>query len=124
MSKQLVNIGLIGMGTVGAGVVEIFQTKYPLLEKKAGAGLRLKRICDKRFEKKQPEGIEKFSLLTTDITEVLNDRDIDIVVELIGGIEPARRIILAALDKGKHVVTANKAVLAYHGREIFETAKK
>ena len=73
--KKIVNIGLIGMGTVGAGVVDILQKKYSFIEDKVGTQIRLKRICDKKFEKKKPSGID-YSLLTTDISEVINDPEI------------------------------------------------
>ncbi|RLD18938.1 MAG: homoserine dehydrogenase [Caldiserica bacterium] len=118
-----VNIGIIGMGTVGESVFNIIRDRYDFFEVKIGTPIRIKKICDKKFERKKPEGID-FSLLTTEIQDVINDEEIDIVVELIGGIEPARRIILASLDKGKHVVTANKAVLASHFKEIFKKVKE
>lgn len=119
---KVVNIGIIGMGTVGTGVFEIMKKNYSYLEERIGSRIRIKKICDRRFESKKPEGID-FSLLTTNIEDVINDEEIDVVVELIGGIEPARRLILAALDRGKHVVTANKAVLSNYWREIFEKVK-
>jgi len=121
--RKVVNIGIIGMGTVGTGVFEILKRLYSHLEERVGSQIRIKKICDRKFENKKPEGID-FSLLTTNIEDVINDEEIDVVVELIGGIEPARRIILASLDKGKHVVTANKAVLSNYWREIFEKVKK
>lgn len=123
MKNTPVNIGIIGFGTVGVGTVRILLQKRRELEKRIGFPLILKRIADIDIEKnrgiKLPEG-----LLVRDFRTILDDPDIHIVVELIGGINPAREIILEAIKKGKHVVTANKALLAISGDVIFNTAMK
>ena len=116
-----INVGLIGFGTVGAGVVKILQERKRFLKEKIGANILLKKICDKNIALKRPVRVDK-SLLTANVNEILNDPQIDIVVELIGGIKPAGDFIRQALLKGKHVVTANKALLAEEGKELFNLA--
>ncbi len=107
-------IALIGFGNIGAGVVE-------LLYQKGIAGLELSRVVDKDLERKRPVTVPA-NYLSRDWHEAVNDPDIDIVVELIGGIEPARSVLLAALQNGKDVVTANKMLLAQDGQRIFQMA--
>jgi len=116
-----INLGILGLGTVGSGVVKLIQEHADLLSRKIGASLRIKRIADLDLE--TPRGIKlDRSLLTTDGNEVVEDKEIQIVVELIGGIEAARDFSLKALRNGKHLVTANKALLALHGQEIYWAA--
>jgi len=116
-----INLGILGLGTVGSGVVKLIQEHADLLSRKIGACLRIKRIADLDLE--TPRGIKlDRSLLTTDGNEVVEDKEIQIVVELIGGIEAARGFSLKALRNGKHLVTANKALLALHGQEIYWAA--
>jgi homoserine dehydrogenase len=116
-----VNVGLIGFGTVGAGVARALLEKGRLLEERVGARLVLRRVCDKDFRRRR--GVRLPSrLTTTDPSKILRDPEIHIVVELIGGLEPARTLILEALRRGKPVVTANKALLAHAGRELFTAA--
>lgn len=116
-----INIGLIGFGNVGMGVVKILQQRKSLLAQKIGVEIVIKKICDKDLGKKRDVSIDK-ALLTSNAHEIINDPQIDIIVELMGGINPAKEFILAALKKGKHVVTANKALLAEHGNELFSEA--
>lgn len=113
-------VGLIGLGTVGSGVAKILLEKGDLLAKRVGTPIILKRIVDKYPEKVKLMVPEK--LLSTNIHDIFDDDDISIVVELIGGHEPALSFILKAIERGKHVVTANKALLATHGKEIFTAA--
>lgn len=116
-----INLGILGLGTVGSGVVKLIQEHADLLSKKIGASLCIKKIADLNLE--SPRGIKlDRSLLTTDGNEVVEDKEIQIVVELIGGIEAARDFSLKALRNGKHLVTANKALLALHGQEIYWAA--
>ena len=116
-----INLGILGLGTVGSGVVKLIQEHADLLSKKIGASLCIKKIADLDLE--SPRGIKlDRSLLTTDGNEVVEDKEIQIVVELIGGIEAARDFSLKALRNGKHLVTANKALLALHGQEIYWAA--
>jgi homoserine dehydrogenase len=116
-----IKIGLIGFGTIGTGVVKILQKNSAVIRQRLGASLELKRIADLDILSARDVTVRR-DLLTTNAAQVLDDPGIDIVVELMGGIEPARKFILRALKNGKHVVTANKALLAEHGDEIFMTA--
>ncbi len=112
-------IGVIGLGTVGFGVVDILTQQKKRLEKLIQEEVVVKYGCALN-EVTLPEGI----IYTQDFHDVLNDNEVDVVVELIGGTTIAKTIILEALKKGKHVVTANKALIAHDGQEIFETAMK
>ena len=115
MQKEVVNVGLIGLGTVGSGVVKVL---------KDFDGINIKRIAVKNINKKR--NIDNFdtSVLTTDPFEVVNDKDIDIVVEVIGGIDPAYELLVTAVNNGKHIVTANKELLAKKGEPLFKLAKE
>ena len=121
--KKMISIGLIGFGTVGTGVVKLLQENGDLIAGRLGAEIRLQRIADIDIRKSRGIQVDE-ALLTTDAADILNDPGIDIVVELMGGYEPARTFILAAMTQGKHVVTANKALLATHGDEIFRSAMR
>ncbi|PIQ90948.1 MAG: homoserine dehydrogenase [Candidatus Omnitrophica bacterium CG11_big_fil_rev_8_21_14_0_20_41_12] len=116
-----ISIGIIGFGNIGCGVVKILQQRKSLLAQKIGVDIVIKKICDKDISTKRDVTVDK-SLLSRDVNEIINDPQIDIIVELIGGINPAKEFILAALKKGKHVVTANKALLAECGNELFSEA--
>lgn len=120
---RAVNIGLIGLGTVGTGVAKILTENQDVLLKKVGVPLVLKKIADRNLSRPRPVDLTDISL-TEDAQEVINDPDIDIIIEVIGGYEPAKTFILSAIKKKKHVVTANKALLALHGEEIFATARQ
>ncbi|MFB3895870.1 MAG: homoserine dehydrogenase [bacterium] len=116
-----INIGLIGFGTIGCGVVKVLSEKTDKLAQSAGTELHLKWVCDIDLSRAREVEVDP-SKLTTDAKQVLNDPEVDIVIELIGGIHPALEFILTALKNKKHVVTANKALLAEHGTEIFTAA--
>jgi homoserine dehydrogenase len=116
-----INIGLIGFGNIGSGVVKILHERKALLTEKIGIEIDIKKICDKDLSSKRNVSVDK-SLLTRDPDSVINDPQIDIVVELVGGIHPAKEFIVAALKKGKNVVTANKALLAHFASELFALA--
>ncbi|GAK61445.1 homoserine dehydrogenase [Candidatus Vecturithrix granuli] len=118
---EKVTIGVLGFGTVGTGVVKTLRDHQAGLRAKTGMAFDLKKIADLDITTKRIVNVEP-NLLTTDAYQILNDPEIQIVVELIGGYEPARTFILEALQRGKHVVTANKALLAVHGQELFEAA--
>jgi homoserine dehydrogenase len=119
-----VRIGLLGLGTVGAGVVKIFQTRRETLEERAGGRLSLAAVADADLTRPR-EGLDLRALpMVGDAARVLDDPSIQVVVELIGGLEPARTFILRALAAGKHVVTANKALLAHHGAELYDEARR
>lgn len=119
--KDIYNVGLIGFGTIGAGVVETFNRNLNLMEQKVGAKIKLKRIVDLDIKTDRGVAVDK-NVLSTNINDILEDPEIDIVIELIGGYEPAKTFILKAMNHGKHVVTANKALLAKHWEEILKTA--
>jgi homoserine dehydrogenase len=116
-----INIGLIGFGNVGSAVVKILRQRKTLLMEKMGLEINVKKICDKDIISKRDIKIDK-SLLTRDARRIIDDPQIDIVVELIGGIHPAKEYIIEALKKGKNVVTANKALLAQEGTLLFAEA--
>ena len=118
-----IKVGIIGFGTVGASVVRIINENNAKVSRRAGGKIIVTRIADKDITTNRGIKIDK-KMLTTDAYKVINDPEIDIVVELIGGVEPAHKFIIDALNNGKHVVTANKAVLAKYWEEIMETAKK
>ena len=120
---NVVNIGLIGAGTVGCGVVKILFENNGLIQKRTGIKINIKKIADIDINRKRPVKIPK-ELFTTDAWQVINDPDIPIIVELIGGTKIAKDFVMGALNNKKHVVTANKALLAHHGKEIFATATK
>lgn len=119
--KQI-RIGLIGFGTVGSGLARTLYEQKERLRQKTGAGVVLTRVADICITS-LPEEYSDVTL-TRDAGDIFNDPEIDIVVELIGGMEPARTFLLTAIAKGKHVVTANKALLSVHGKEIFDAAAK
>lgn len=116
-----ISIGLIGFGTVGSGVVKILSENRDILEARVGLPIRIKRIADLDITTPREVQVDP-SLLTTDARSLLEDPEISIVVEAVGGYEPARTFILDAIRNGKPVVTANKALLAEHGPEIFRAA--
>lgn len=118
---QTVPIGMIGLGNVGTGVVRILQQQGELIAARLGARLELKRVVTRHPDR--PRAVQlPGGCLSGEVSAVLDDPDIAIIVELIGGYEPARTYVLEALQRGKHVVTANKALLAQHGQEIFRAA--
>lgn len=118
-----IKVGLIGFGTVGTGVVTILQKNSKLIERRMGARLILKRIAD--IDLKTDRGVKlKPGVLTRRAEDVIRDPEIDIIMELIGGAEPAKTFILQAIRNKKHIVTANKALLALHGDEIFREAHR
>ena len=118
-----ITIGVIGFGTVGEGVIRALLTKPQFLKQKLGVRLVLKAVCDSDPRRKRELRLMP-NILTSDVNKILHDPDIQIVVELIGGIRPAKEFILEAFRRGKHVVTANKALLAECGEEIFEAARR
>ncbi|MBI3636801.1 MAG: homoserine dehydrogenase [Candidatus Rokubacteria bacterium] len=119
-----VGLGLLGLGTVGAGVVKLLESQRATLEERVGGRLALRSIADLDLTTAR-EGLDLKKLpLGNDAAHVLDDPRIQIVIELIGGLEPARSFILRALAAGKHVVTANKALLAHHGAELYAEARR
>ena len=124
MDKSCINVGILGWGTVGTGVSKILINQNALIAKNSGTELCLKKVV-KRTLPATRQGVElPIDCLTTDPVEVVDNPDIDIVVELIGGVTEAHSFIKRALQNGKHVVTANKALLAEHGGELFQLASE
>ena len=122
-SRKSITVGIIGFGTVGAGTARILIENAEIIRRRLGSPVTLKKISD--LDVKRDRGISlKGVQLTTNAQEVLTDPEIDIVVELIGGYKPAKEFILEAIKNKKHVVTANKALLAVHGEEIYAAAEK
>jgi homoserine dehydrogenase len=120
---QQVNIGMIGGGTVGSGVFHAWQKNGGLMAARLGVKLVFRKIAVKAFDEPRPYAIAR-NLMTTDWQEVVNDPEIHIVIELVGGTGIAKTMMLAALAQGKTVVTANKALLSAHGEELFAAAAK
>ena len=114
-------VGLIGCGTVGSGVARLLVYRAEVFARRLGVPLTLKKVAEVDPGHIENAGVDK-KLFTYRDLDILDDPGIDIVVELIGGVKTARDLVLAAIDRGKHVVTANKALLALHGNEIFAAA--
>jgi homoserine dehydrogenase len=120
--KREVRVGLIGWGTIGSGVIQLLRDRGAELDARLGARLRLARVADIDLQRKREVQVSR-DLLTNRAADVLADPAIDVVIELMGGLEPARRFVLEAIVAGKAVVTANKALLAHHGAEILAAAE-
>lgn len=122
MAASAVQLGLIGVGTVGTGVVQLLARHYDAITGKLGRSLRLARVASRSLNAKPHPDLGS-ARLSTDPWTVVHDPEVEVVIELIGGIEPARSLVLEAITRGKDVVTANKALLALHGEEIFAAAE-
>jgi len=119
---EQLNVGLVGLGTVGTGVAKILLEEPAWLRNRAGVPIRLRGIADLDLARDRGLCLEGVGL-TRDARELIRDPEVHVLIELVGGVEPARTWILEALGCGKHVVTANKALLASHGGEIFQAAE-
>lgn len=122
MNTKKIKVALLGVGTVGTGVYKLIQRRADVMVRTIGAQMEVSKILVHNLNK-QREGIDA-SLLTDNWQEIINDPEIQIVVEVMGGFEPARTMILEALHAGKHVVTANKDLLAAHGKELLDAAEE
>jgi len=120
--KHSINIGLIGLGTVGSGALKILQDNRELIRHRLGTPIQVAKIAVRDTRRDRGFDISP-AMLTDNAAEIIDDPNIDIVVEVIGGYEPAKELILTAIARGKHVVTANKALLAVHGAEIYAAAR-
>ena len=118
-----INIGLIGYGVVGAGVVKFLQKRQNYIRDKYRVEFVVRTICDRTIHRKDTRG-SGAARLTQKIGDVLDDRSAEVIIELIGGLHPAKEIVTTALRRGKHVVTANKVLIAHYGKELFQLAKK
>lgn len=119
---DVVNIGLLGAGTVGSGVIKLLRENEPEITQRLGTKIAIKKVLERDPEKPPLLGISP-EMVTDRFEEILDDPNISIVVELLGRIEPTRHYLLQALRRGKHVVTANKDVVAAYGKELFEAAE-
>jgi homoserine dehydrogenase len=119
--KNHIAVGLIGFGTVGSGVAKILATNAGDIRRRLGISLELRKVADLNIISDRGVTLAP-NVLTTDARQIFDDPEIDVVIELIGGDDPAKRFLLEAMAKGKHVVTANKALLAVHGEELFQAA--
>lgn len=119
--NKIINAAILGAGTVGSGVYKLAQDMQEEFQAKTGAKLHIKKVLVRNLNKERP-GIEK-EVLTDNWQEIVTDQEIDIVIELMGGIEPAKTYVLEALAAGKQVVTANKDLLAEHGEEVMSAAE-
>jgi homoserine dehydrogenase len=120
---QQVNLGMIGGGTVGSGVFHAWQKNGGLMAARLGVKINFRKIAVKAFDEPRPYPISR-NLMTTDWQEVVNDPEIHVIIELVGGCGIAKTMVLTALAQGKTVVTANKALISAHGPELFATAAK
>ena len=118
-----IQVGLLGIGTVGRGTFEVLQRNQEEIQRRAGRGIEISMVADLDTARAQSV-VGSAAKVVADAREVIANPDIDIVIELIGGYGIARQLVMAAIDAGKHVVTANKALLAVHGTEIFEAARR
>lgn len=118
-----IKVGLLGLGTVGTGVVRIVNGHREDLYRQSGTEIRIEKILVKHLDKARSIEVDR-SMLTDNPQEILANPDIDVVVEVMGGIEPARTYVLEAISRGKHVVTANKDLMALHGPELMSRAEE
>lgn len=121
--QRPLKLGLLGSGVVGSGVVNVLKRNQEEIKRRTGRLLEIVRIGTREIEKARQDFGEGY-IYTDNLDEIVNASDVDVVVELIGGTTRAKEVILAAINAGKHVVTANKALLAVHGQEIFTAAQK
>ncbi|MCU7919651.1 MAG: homoserine dehydrogenase [Candidatus Thiodiazotropha sp. (ex Epidulcina cf. delphinae)] len=118
-----VKVGLLGLGTVGGGTLNVLTRNADEIARRAGRGIQIAQAAAKAYDPGSLSGLERVEV-TDDAFSVVENPDLEIIIELIGGYSPARELVLKAIDNGKHVVTANKALIAMHGNEIFAAAQK
>ncbi|MFO7952034.1 MAG: homoserine dehydrogenase [Bacillota bacterium] len=123
MGKDTVKVGLLGAGTIGGGVIDLYKSNSNLLNERVGFAVVFEKVADLDQERLQALGLTK-EQISTDAADVLENPDLDIVIELIGGIKPAYGFIKKAIENGKYVVTANKDLMATHGEELIELARR
>ncbi len=118
-----VKIGLLGLGTVGGGTVSVLTRNASEIARRAGRGIIISHAAAKDYNPDLIQGLDQIEKISDDAFAVVDDPDVEIIIELIGGYSPARELVLKAIENGKHVVTANKALIALHGNEIFAAAQ-
>jgi homoserine dehydrogenase len=116
-------VGLLGLGTVGGGTVNVLTRNAEEIARRAGRGIQITHAAAREYDAAAIHGIESIRV-TDDAFAVVNNPEVEIIIELIGGYSPAKELVLQAIENGKHVVTANKALIALHGNEIFAAAQK
>ena len=121
---QAVKVGLLGLGTVGGGTVSVLSRNAEEIARRAGRGIQISHAAAKEYNADAITGLDKIETISNDAFAVVDDPEVEIIIELIGGYSPAKELVLAAIENGKHVVTANKALIAVHGNEIFAAAQK
>jgi homoserine dehydrogenase len=121
--RREIGVGLLGLGTVGAGVVKLLAENAEAIESRLGARVVVHKAAVREADKRRLVDVDP-RLITTDVAEVIEHPSVEVVVELIGGEEPAREHVLRAIERGRHIVTANKLLLAHHGDEIFAAAAR
>ncbi len=119
----MINVGLIGLGTVGQGVARLLTERREFLARRLGTDLVLKKVAEINPERRAQANLKPEQIASRD-RDILDDPEIDIIVELIGGTDVARELVLEAIARGRHVVTANKALLAHHGNDILAAAAR
>ncbi|HFE48852.1 MAG TPA: homoserine dehydrogenase, partial [Chromatiaceae bacterium] len=117
-----VKVGLLGLGTVGGGTMNVLYRNAKEISRRAGRDIRVTHAAAREYDAGGIDGLDSVTI-GNDAFEVVRNPDIDIIIELIGGYSPARELVLEAIANGKHVVTANKALIALHGNEIFAAAR-
>ena len=118
-----VKVGLLGLGTVGGGTVSVLHRNADEIARRAGRGIVITHAAAKEYNAGAINGIDQIPKITEDAYAVVDDPEVEIIVELIGGYDPALELIMRAINNDKHVVTANKALIAKHGNEIFKAAQ-
>ena len=118
-----VKIGLLGLGTVGGGTVTVLSSNAAEIQRRAGRQISISHAAAKEYDASAITGLDSVGTISDDAFAVVDDPDVDIIIELIGGYSPAKELVLQAIKNGKHVVTANKALIATHGNEIFSAAQ-
>ena len=119
-----VKIGLLGLGTVGGGTVSVLTRNANEIARRAGRGIQITHAAAKDYDPDLIQGLDQINKISDDAFAVVDNPDVEIIIELIGGYSPARELVLKAIENGKHVVTANKALIALHGNEIFAAAQE
>ncbi len=118
-----ITIGILGLGTVGGGTATVLKRNAAEIERRAGRSIELRAASVRDINKDRGPDLRNVNL-TLDSSEIVNDPEVDIILELIGGTDEAKQLVLQAIENGKHIVTANKALIALHGNEIFEAAQR
>ena len=121
---QPVKVGLLGLGTVGGGTVSVLTRNADEIARRAGRGIQITLAAAKEYNADAIIGLDQIENITDDPFLVVDDPDVEIIIELIGGYSPAKELVLKAIENGKHVITANKALIAIHGNEIFKAAQE